>query len=132
MQSVLFLTTIHFLSPPLPQRPSWLLAPEFSLLVSVRARTWQVNEGRSRHSFLENCGLDKLPEAEVYPTGFSRSLVQRGLCRHMNRHWKRGGDLQAHPECEMWFLVVPPLTSAQSVPPGRQDGLRRSRPRNPF
>lgn len=60
------------------------------------------------HSFLESCGLDKPPETEVCPTGFCGRLVQRGLCGHL--------DLQARPGCEMWFLVVPPLTLAQFRP----------------
>lgn len=55
-------TTIHFLFSPLPLRPSWLLLPELSPLASSQAGTWQVDEGRVSHSFLENRGLDELPK----------------------------------------------------------------------
>lgn len=100
-------------SPPLPQRPSWLLLPEFSPLASSHASTWQVNEGRMSQGFLENHGLDKFPEGR----GQSNWLLQEPspgwgeLYRHMNCFWKRGGPTGSP---WLWELVLGCASSQSS------------------
>lgn len=114
--------TIISLPAPLPQRLSCLL-PELNPLASSQASTWQVAEGRVSHSFLENHGLDKLPEGrgQVQPASLG-ALSSVSCDRHMNCHWKKGGDLLAHHGCGPQFLAVPPPCSAQLCAP-REPGL---------
>lgn len=121
------------LFPPLPQRPSWLLLPEFSPLASSQVSTWQVNEGSVSHSFLENRGLDKLPEGR----GQSNWLLQEPC---------PGWAVQAHdvPLEERWgptgsswgWDLVSACASSRCSSvlcfQGARPGLGRPRPRNCF
>lgn len=77
-----------------------------------------MDEGKVSHSFLENQHLDELPEGrgQVQPAS-PGALSRMGCSGHTNYHWKRGGDLQAHPGCGTPFRAVLPLSSAQFYAP---------------
>lgn len=111
----------------------WLLLPEFSPLASSQVSTWQVNEGSVSHSFLENRGLDKLPEGR----GQSNWLLQepcpgwavQARDVPLEERWGPTGSSWG------WDLVSGCASSqCRSVLcfQGARPGLGRARPRNRF
>ena len=120
-------TTIHFLFSPLPLRPSWLPLPELSPLASSQAGTWQVDEGRVSHSFLENCGPDKLPKGRGHVQPASPGTLSSLFCsKYSNCNWKKRGTYRLTPGVGPSFWLCLPPVQVSSVLPGSQDtGLRR-------
>ena len=97
-------------SLPFPLRPSWLLLPGLSPLASSQAGTWQVDEGRVSHSFLENRGLDELPKGRGHAQPASPGALASLFCsRYLNCSWKKRGTyrLTLGVGPSFWLCLAP-------------------------
>lgn len=115
---------IPLLSPP----PEAFLAssPRASPLASSQAGTWQVDEGRVSHSFLENCGLDKLPKGRGHVQPASPGALSSLFCsKYLNCNWKRGTYRLTPGVGPSFWLCLPPVQLSSMLPGSQDTGLRR-------